>query len=231
MVKHTGRARDRGEAGFSMIELLIAMGLTLVVMSLASTLLVSLFNVKTRQNRRSEALADSQRTLDLMTREVANAGFGLLNNGIVPQDSDANSIRIRANLNANSVASDLNEDVKYALVAGDGDGTYLVRSDINGDTSVVAPVDALNIRYFRERVTYTATPNNCNVANAAPANVGAPAVANEVAGNEGVARYVVISMCVQLPEVGTPDGSGYQPPTVLQLVSDASLRNGNLLKY
>ncbi|MCA1615738.1 MAG: prepilin-type N-terminal cleavage/methylation domain-containing protein [Acidobacteria bacterium] len=230
-MKHKGRARDRGEAGFSMIELLIAMGLTLVVMTLASTLLVSLFNVKTRQNRRSEALADSQRTIDLMTREVANAGFGLLNNGIVPQDSDANSIRIRANLNANSVASDANEDVKYALVAGDGDGTYLVRSDINGDTSVVAPVDALNIRYFRERVTYTAAPNNCNVTNAAPANVGAPAVANEVAGNEGVARYVVISMCIQLPEVGTPDGSGYQPPTVLQLVSDASLRNGNLLKY
>ncbi len=166
-----------------------------------------------------------------MTREVANAGFGLLDNGIVPQDSDASSIRIRANLNANAVASDANEDVKYALVAGDGDGTYLVRRDINGATSVVAPVDALRIRYFRERVTYTATPNTCNITNAAPANVGVPAAANEVAGTPALARYVVISMCVQLPEVGTPDGGGYQPPTVLQLVSDASLRNGNLLKY
>jgi hypothetical protein len=80
-------------------------------------------------------------------------------------------------------------------------------------------------------VTYTSVPNTCNITNAAPATVGAPAVTNEVAGTPALARYVVISMCVELPAVGTPGGNGYQPPTVLQLVSDASLRNGNLLKY
>jgi hypothetical protein len=80
-------------------------------------------------------------------------------------------------------------------------------------------------------VTYTATPNTCNITNAAPAAVGAPAVANEVAATPNLARYVVISMCVQLPAVGSPDGGDYQPPTVLQLVSDASLRNGNLPMY
>lgn len=231
-MRHRRQTRRKGEAGFSLIELMIAMGLTMVVMTLASTALISLFNVKTRQNRRSEALADSQRTLDLMTREVANAGFGLLDNGIVPQDSNASSIRVRSNLNANAVASDANEDVKYALVAGDDDTTFLVRRDINGDTSVVAPVDGLNIRYFRERVTYTAAPNTCNIANATPASVGAPAVVNDVAGTPSLARYVVVSMCVRLPEVGTPEGSGYQPATTLQLVSDATLRNGaNILKY
>ena len=231
MVRHKEPTRGSGEAGFSLIEMLIAMGLTLVVMTLACSLLVSLFNVKTRQNRRSEVLADSQRTLDLITREVANAGFGLLDNGIVPQDSNASSLRIRANLNANAVASDPDEDVKYALVAGGDGGSYLVRRDINGETSVVAPVHVLNIRYFRERVTYTATPNTCNITNAAPAAVGAPAVANEVAATPNLARYVVISMCVELPSVGSPDGSDYQPPSVLQLVSDASLRNGNLTTY
>lgn len=231
MVKHRERTRREGEAGFSLIELLIAMGLTVVVMTLASTALISLFNVKTRQNQRSEVLADSQRAIDLVTRDVSNAGFGLLDNGIVPQDSNAASIRVRANLNANAVASDANEDVKYALAAGDAGGTYLVRRDINGETSVVAPVDGLNIRYFRERVTYTATPNTCNITNAAPANVGTPTVANEVAATPALARYVVVSMCVRLPAVGTPDGSGYQPPTIQQLISDATLRNGNILKY
>lgn len=232
MVRYQQPTRNNsGEAGFSLIELMIAMGLTLVVMSLASTLLISLFNVKTRQNRRSEALADAQRTLDLVTREVTNAGFGLLDNGLVPQDSNANSIRIRANLNANAIASDANEDVKYTLVAGETEGTYLVRRDINGATSVIAPVNALTIRYFRERVTYTATPNNCNIANATPASVGAPLVPNEVAALPALARYVVISICVQLPAVGTPGGADYQPPSVLQLVSDASLRNGNLLQF
>jgi Tfp pilus assembly protein PilW len=225
-----GRSGGAGQAGFSLVELIVAMGLTLMVMTMATTMIVALFNTRTRENRRSDTLADAQRALDLLSREIANAGFGLTDNGIVGLDSNAQSIRIRANLNANAVASDPDEDVKYALFAN-ANGSYLVRRDLNGTTSMIAPVDGLNIRYFRERVTYTATVNNCNISNAAPATVGTPAVANEVAATTAAARYVVISMCVRLPAVGTVGGSGYQPPTTMQLVSDVTLRNGDLLKY
>jgi hypothetical protein len=55
--------------------------------------------------------------------------------------------------------------------------------------------------------------------------------ANEVAANPESAGYVVISVCVQLPAVGTYGQRGYQPASRVQLVSDATLRNYNLLSY
>ncbi|HEV7893738.1 MAG TPA: prepilin-type N-terminal cleavage/methylation domain-containing protein [Pyrinomonadaceae bacterium] len=82
------------EAGFSLVELMIAMAVTLVVMVLASTLVSGSFKTRTRENQKSDALADAQRALYVMSREIANSGFGLSNNGIVAADSTANSIRV-----------------------------------------------------------------------------------------------------------------------------------------
>src|SRR5215218_6705738 len=108
------------ELGFSLIELLMAMAITLTVFGLAGNLLAGSFNVRARENQKTDALADAQRALNIMTREIANTGFGLANNGIVESDSNASAIRVRSNLNAfdsqttsNSI-SDRNEDVKYS---------------------------------------------------------------------------------------------------------------------
>ena len=79
--------KSEGEVGFSLPELMIAMSIVLVVMSLTSGLLTRSFNVRSRENQRSDALADAQRALNIMTREIANSGFGLSDNGIVAVDS------------------------------------------------------------------------------------------------------------------------------------------------
>src|SRR6476619_3832783 len=91
--------------GFSMIELVIAMGITLTVLGLASTLLASSFNIRSREDRKSDAIADVQRALNIMTREISNAGLkvpsGLPSvsaNGIVAGDSDNESVRVVSNL-------------------------------------------------------------------------------------------------------------------------------------
>ena len=85
------------ETGFSLIELLLAMTITLTVLGLTAGLLASSFNVRARENQKTDALADAQRALNIMTREIANTGFGLANNGIVAADSTESTIRIRAN--------------------------------------------------------------------------------------------------------------------------------------
>jgi Tfp pilus assembly protein PilW len=94
------------QAGFSLLELLIAMGITLTVVGLASTLLASSFNIRSREDRKSDAIADVQRALNIMTREISNSGFkvpaGLPSvspNGIVTGDSNNESLRIVSNLN------------------------------------------------------------------------------------------------------------------------------------
>jgi type II secretory pathway pseudopilin PulG len=219
---------EKGMAGFSLVELLIAMLITLVALALASALLASEFNVRARENRRSEALADAQHTLNIMSREIANSGFGLTTNGIVAADSDTTSIRVRANLNANSVVSDADEDVKfgwYVDTAPDPDRSYIVRKDTNGATAVLANIDLLRIRYYAAKVDYVTNTAQCDIN--APGTTAPP---TEVA-DKSTARYIVISVCVTLPAVGTPGATGYQPPSQVQLVSDVALRDGNLLDY
>lgn len=229
------------QSGFTLLELMIAMGITLVVMVLASTLISQSFNLRSRENRRSEALADAQRAIQVMTRDVANAGMGLNYNGLVAGDSTANSIRVRTNLNASTespgLTDDTDEDVKYRLI-NDANGSFIVRQNpptggAAATTIIANRVDSLTIRYFRQKVSYTADPTNCNISNVTPTNVtvGGVSVANEVAASPTSAGYVVISVCVQLPAVGTQGQPGYQTASRVQLVSDATLRNSNLTYY
>ena len=215
-------------AGFSLIELLIAMAVTMVVVSLASSLIAGSMNSKMREANRSDALADAQRALNVMSREIANSGIGLSSNGIVAADSNLTMIRVRANLNAferqtssNSV-TDSDEDIKYLLFQGGG-GSYVIRLDVNtgARTTVLAnTVDSLRIRYFDQRVAYTS--GDCDIV--------LPAGVAEVA-QKSDARYVVITACVQLPAKGRPGAPGYQPPSRVQLTSDVTLRNADLIQY
>jgi prepilin-type N-terminal cleavage/methylation domain-containing protein len=227
------RELKSGEAGFSLPELLIAMTVTLVMVGLASVLLAGSFSIRTRENQKSEALADTQRGLNLMTREIANAGYGLTDNGIVGADSGINSIRVRANLNASSgettsnAASDRDEDVKYLLYA-DSNSSYIVRIDVNSSAAEMVlanRVDALNIRYYADKVTYTA--GTCDITDVRD-SFGNPV--GEVAQKSG-AKYLVLAVCVALPAVSTPGSPGYQPPSRVQLISDVALRNSDLFNY
>ena len=69
--------RSKNQAGFSLLEVLIAMGITITIMALATTLLAASFRVRSREDRKSDAVADVQRALNIMTREIANAGLKL----------------------------------------------------------------------------------------------------------------------------------------------------------
>jgi prepilin-type N-terminal cleavage/methylation domain-containing protein len=219
-VRHT-------ERGFSLIELLLAMTIALTLLGLTSGLLASSFNVRARENQKTDALADTQRALNIMTREIANTGFGLANNGIVAADSNETAIRVRANLNAfdsqtssNSI-SDRNEDVKYSLYAAGAD-SYIVRLDIgtqNQTTVLANRVDSLRIRYYPARVNYTLS-GNCDITSTTP----------EVTQKSDT-KYIVMSVCVELTARGAPGSPGYQPASRVQLVSDVYLRNADIGNY
>jgi prepilin-type N-terminal cleavage/methylation domain-containing protein len=230
------------EAGFSLIELIIAMTITLVVLGVATTLMANGFRARTRAHDNVDALADAERAISIMSREIAQAGFNLTDNGIVAEDSvtDGNgnsTIRIRANLNRfNSLASfdarngigkpieDAGEDVKYYIFPVPANQTTLLaRYDpwASGATSTVLAnrLDSLRIHYFSQKVTYTTPANGCDI----------DPVPGEV--SPGAARYIVIAVCVQQDAVGKPGDPGYQPGRAVLLTSDVTLRNSNLTSY
>jgi prepilin-type N-terminal cleavage/methylation domain-containing protein len=101
------------QTGFSLLELLISMSITLAVMVAASTLLASSLRTRARENTRSDALASAQRALNIMSREIGNSGYGLNDNGIVVLDSQGDSIRVRANLDNDTTLGETDEDVRF----------------------------------------------------------------------------------------------------------------------
>ena len=145
---------QKTERGFSILELLISLTITLILMAAATSLLATSLRTRTRENKRSEALADAQRALSMMSREIGNSGYGLTTNGIATSDSGPASIRVRANLDNNfSLAgSDLeaDEDVRYLLqTANRTIVRHSPRPSPSGTTTVVAyDVTSLQFTYY-----------------------------------------------------------------------------------
>lgn len=231
------------QAGFSLLEVILAMGITIVIMGLTSSLLASAFRVRSREDRKSDAVADVQRALNIMTREISNSGLKLPtglgavgDNGIVTNDTDNESIRIISNLNGMPDSSngyledadveDTDEDLKFLMYVDSELGQrYIVRYERNGtnQTTVLANrIDSLIFRYYDEKVTYSTTVNNgvCDITNVVNASGTSK---SEV--SPGSAKFLVIAVGVTLPAVGSPGSDGYQPPSQVQLTSDVVLRN------
>jgi type II secretory pathway pseudopilin PulG len=232
------------QSGFSLIELIIAMAITITILALASTLLAGSFNIRSREDRKSDAIADVQRALNIMTREISNSGFKLpsglasvSSNGLVAGDSDNLSIRVVSNLNGlpdsangyfeDTDVDDTDEEVKFLMyVDAERGQRYIVRYEKNGSnqTTVLANrVDSLVFRYYDEKVTYDTTVTSagvCDITNVVNASGTAK---SEV--SPGSAKFVVIAVGVTLPAAGALGSPGYQPPSQVQLTSDVVLRN------
>ena len=204
----------KGAAGFSLMELMVALGVTMVIMVAAGRMMATSMNVRARENQRTEAVADAQRALQAITRDITNAGLGLSTNGIAcanPAEAVYGEIRIRSNLDAFTEAApdtaQQDEDVVYTLI---NDGTVsppqrlVVRQDVNtGRISQLANrIDGLHFDFL-------------NADDTAAASVAA-------------AVKVRITVWVALPAVGTPGTGGYQPPTRMRLSSQATMRNSLL---
>jgi Tfp pilus assembly protein PilW len=232
------------QSGFSLFELIIAMGITVTILGLASTLLAGSFNIRSREDRKSDAIADVQRALNIMTREISNAGMKLpsglpsvSSNGVVAGDSDNLSIRVVSNLNGmpdsangyfeDADVDDTDEDVKFLMyVDSEHSQRYIVRyekNDSNQTTVLANRIDSLVFRYYDEKVTYDTTVTSdgtCDITNVVNASGAAKTEVSPAS-----AKFVVIAVGVSLPSVGALGSTGYQPASQVQLTSDVVLRN------
>ena len=222
----------KSQQGFSLIELIIAMTVTIVIAGIASSLLAQSFRLRAREDVRSDAVADAQRALNIVSREIANSGFGLIDNGLVPGDTNSGSIRFRANLNAytrdaygNSVSGangvlDKDEDIKYTMYNDDvANRHYLVRYDAilgatnqrEGTTVLANRLDSFQLQYFD------------SAGNQLDVTTDPSAVINT--------WRVRLTVGVILPAEGQPDSPGYEPQTTINLVSDVVLRNASQVTF
>lgn len=222
--QHQRRRRD-GESGFSLVELLVAMLVMTVVSGAAMSLLLGSFNVRVREDQRSEGISDARRALNTISRELSSAGYALPPgmtysasggtqsvppNGLIPEDCDQTQLTFVANLNGLDGTSDndvvdLDEGVKYQFVQEGGGLNYLVRKDLNlADSSVLANrLDGVQFDYL-------------------------DAAGNDLSANKAAAVSVRVTLFVTLNPVGRPGTAGYQAASRVNLTSLVNLRNVNL---
>ncbi|HEY0080384.1 MAG TPA: prepilin-type N-terminal cleavage/methylation domain-containing protein [Pyrinomonadaceae bacterium] len=227
------------EAGFSLIELSIAMAVTLGILVVATNLLSQSFGVRSREDRQSDALADVQRALHIMAREISNSGFSIPSpltytpagggasatvpsNGLLLSYCDDEQLAFVSNLSA-ATASDqnvsgANEAVYYSLETEPATGnSYLVRVDLNNNnnTMVLANrIDAVEFIYVDKNPTTGALTELA---------AGSSPTANTVG--------VKIRVTVDLPAVGSPKSPGHQPAWQTELETQVVLRNAIISSY
>lgn len=205
--------RNSTEKGFSIIELIIAMTVMLVLLGLVSTILSGAVSTRSRESRKTDALSSSQAALNVISREVANSGYGLSFNGLIIADSGSQKIRVRANLkNSNNCVTDSGEDITYfydaatrSIVRSERYATAECGTTFQTKTSVVVNrISNITFNYWDYSSTNTAgTPTSLPTANTG---------------------RIVITVEVELEDVqGQPSGQR------VTLKSDVTLRNSEYM--
>lgn len=205
-VKKNNKAQ---ESGFSIIELLIAVTVMLVVLGLVGSLLSQSLSTRQRETSRTDALTSAQAALNVMSREIANAGYGLTDHGIVLADSNNQRLRFISNVsNNNAILTNRYENVTYFW---DSTTSSILRHDANGggtgspQTSIIINrISDVNFRYFN----YT----------------GSDSLATETTTPTASTGRVRVTLTVSLENIqGQPLGQS------VVLVSDVTLRNSRYM--
>jgi Tfp pilus assembly protein PilW len=143
------KIENKLETGFSLIELIIAMSMTLVILGIAVASFSGAVGSRERESSKTDAITSTQAALNIMTREVGNAGFGLKTNGLgwmngstFQTDCTDKKLHFRTNTdNSNTTTSEADEDVTFYL-----DSTKsVVRFDKNlGTTSTSGLINRIS---------------------------------------------------------------------------------------
>src|SRR3972149_2488435 len=111
-------AEIKKQAGFTIVELLVSILLTSIIM----TAVYSVYRVQTHsakvQESRLEAQEYARSVLDMMVREVRNAGYAPTGAACaVVVSASSQTIQFAYDANANGVCTDADEDIEYRFDA------------------------------------------------------------------------------------------------------------------
>jgi prepilin-type N-terminal cleavage/methylation domain-containing protein len=159
---------NKKASGFSLVELIVGMTIMLIILGVVSTLFAQAISTRQRESSRADALTAAQAALNVISREVANSGYGLINNGIIAADSGLQKLHFISNTtNTNAAVTDEGEDITYFF---DTTTKSILRYDANMDVNkrtsiIINRISDVNFRYFNysgssSAFTETLTPSN-----------------------------------------------------------------------
>lgn len=211
--------RAGGQGGFSLVELLISILLSSMMLSaIYSVYRVQAHSVKLQENR-LEAQGYARSILDLMVREIRNAGYaptGATCAGILI--ASAQTLQFRLDANGDGDCLDADEDITYAYVALTKDVT---RTSIGGGSTEILTDSNATILQF------TYYPQDCTNNFSSPVGTGSatcPATPGSNAGTLAAIQRVSISLTIQSKNPDAEFGGQLN----MTMTSNADLRNRGL---
>lgn len=165
-------ALKNNERGFTLIELVIGLAISLILMGVA----VSIFNVQRKSYSLQEQVTEMQQnvraTMDMMVREIRMAGYDPTESGFVGIGTNTTTLlQILADLDGNGTSTDTNENITYRyynvndatyprqIKRNTGGGFQPFSENIDGcdflyyDGNGIATTTASSIRQIRITVT------------------------------------------------------------------------------
>jgi type II secretory pathway pseudopilin PulG len=203
----TGK-RSSAEAGFSVVEMVLTMLIMLVVMGIVMSLFSRALGTRSRESSRTDALTAAQAALNVMSREIANSGYGTVTNGLLDDSTDELLHFVSNHVNTNDNLLQPGENVTYYF---EPSTESILRHDENGDGPGVPLTSIIINRISRVDYEYF----NYTGANALPTVTSVPTA------NTGRVR---IRLTVNMEQV-----VGQVNPDSVVLSSDVTLRNSSYM--
>ena len=149
-------SRGRREGGFTLINLLVAMGLSGIAFGAITTTFVSQSQSYDAQEQVVEMQQNARAAMDLITREVRMAGFDPTGAGFDGVHHHSGYIHIRADLDGNGDKDGTNEDLRYRY---DNTNDLIERDDDdhNNWTTLTENIQAFNFDYLDSNGNPTTT--------------------------------------------------------------------------
>ncbi len=135
--------------GFSIVEMLIAVAIGLIVLAGLVVVFVSQKKAYDVQAQVTEMHQNARAALDMISRDVAVAGYDPTSYGVVGIPYHADRLQLRADLNGNGDTNDANEDVTYELT-----GTVINRTSGGNTVAFLENIEnkdnlGFKIRYLK----------------------------------------------------------------------------------
>ncbi len=220
-------AHRASAGGFTLFELLVSMVITSIIMAAA----YSMFRLQTHtmkvQENRLDAQEYARSVLDLMVREIRNAGYaptGASCAGVLVANSQ--KLQFKYDANADNDCGDADEDITYDFdLTGcpSGFGNITRKEGVNA----AQPLTDCNVPTGTANFAFTYFPQNCTNNFSTPVGGGAAACPASAGGNAGTVaaiQRVSISLTVQSKNPD-PVFGGQLNAT---MTSNADLRNRGL---
>lgn len=146
------------EHGFSLIELITALGISGIILAAVTATFISQSRSYNAQEQINGMQQAARAAMDIITREVRMAGYntngGLTFDGII---YDTTQIRVQANLDGDADTGDADEDIIYAYDTVDD----VITRETGGNTdTLVEDIDVFTFQYLDESGTATTTSAN-----------------------------------------------------------------------